>query len=98
MTAGEIAAIITALGLGAIIKDLATWVYRAITGREAKRRDDSQKAWQAYDREAGKRRKVERFAVQLETMLIRAECVDQNQIPPWPNYGDTGPTNLHQSP
>ncbi|MDJ1372767.1 hypothetical protein [Gulosibacter molinativorax] len=90
MTAGEIAAIITALGLGAIIKDISTWAYRAVTGREGKRRDDSQKAWDAFDRESKHRRIITSHAARLEIMLIRAPCVDEKDIPPWPSAGGTG--------
>lgn len=96
MTPAEITALVTALGGGIILRDGIGWLARSLTGREQKRRDDAQRAWEAYDGEAKRRRKVERFAVQLETMLIRADCVDQKEIPSWPASGQPGPNEVEK--
>lgn len=93
MSAGEIAALATALGAGAILKDLIGWLIRAVTGREGKRRDDTQKAWRYYDRAEKRRRVVEEHAHRLRRLLIEAPCVDPQNIPEWPATGQTGPTD-----
>lgn len=98
MTPAEITALITALGGGIILRDGAGWVIRKVTGRERQRRDDTEKAWSHYDKEAKQRRRVERHAAVLEMMLVRAPCVDHKDIPPWPATGHTGPTDTKGTP
>ena len=96
MTPAEITALVTALGGGVIIRDLGGWLFRSLTGRESRKRDDTQKAWGYYDRESRLRRKLERHAAVLELALIRAG-VPPDEIPPWPVTGHTGLTDLDKN-
>lgn len=96
MTPGEIAALITALFGGAIGRDVVVWVVRAISGREARRRSDADKAWAAYRRVKRKFHRMEDAYALARRMLHSAECVDPNQIPPWPEFEETGPIKTRE--
>jgi hypothetical protein len=50
-----------------------------------RRRDDLNKAWDAYDRERKWRRRIEDYTHQLRRMLIEAPCIDPVDLPPWPS-------------
>lgn len=93
MTPGEIGTLVgVALG-SPVLLQATTWLVRSLTGREAKRRDDAQKAWLYYDRAEKRRRVVEEHAHRLRRLLIEAPCVDMQDIPEWPASGQTGPTD-----
>lgn len=96
MTPGDIGTLVgVALG-SPLLLQATTWIVRSLTGREARKRDDAQKAWGYYDRESKLRRKFERHAAELELMLVRAPCVNREDIPAWPANGQTGSNEVEK--
>lgn len=94
--AQEIAIVLGAIGGGAFIREAVSAVWRAATGREGRRRADSDAGWRARDREATKRRKLQEYATHLRMELVAAG-VPMHELPPWPRSApDTGPTNTKE--
>jgi hypothetical protein len=89
VTVPEIAALITALGIGGILAKLADRIWGALTGRAKERRSEVDRAWARADDEARKRRVIEEHASRLTRRLIEAPCVDDKTIEPFPTYKET---------
>lgn len=86
MTPGEWGTLVgVALG-SPLILSAAQWIYRTLTGREARKKSDNLRLWEKW-------REMAKHAARLEMMLVRAPCVDDADIPPWPESAHpTGPT------
>ena len=91
------ATIAASLGLGGILLELTKRLLGKITNRGGNRRDEVDRAWQRADREAAKRRIAEEHASQLRRQLLAAECVNPDDIPPWPTYTPTDTTPKDKS-
>lgn len=86
MDGSQIVSLLIALGAGGILLELIKRLVDALSGRGRKRRDEVNRAWDHADEEARKRRISEEHASQVRRLLIEAPCVDNNDIPPYPNY------------
>lgn len=91
----EIAQFIGASGLGAVAAVLAPYAWRAVTGREQKRRDDAQKVWGiVQDLRAensglhSEVRRTKEHASLLRRLMLQADCINPDDIPPWPTPGN----------
>lgn len=82
--AQPVAAVITAMGGGAILLELVKRVLDRLSGRGRKRRDEVERAWARADSEAARRRRSDEHASLLRRMLLGAPCVDAASIPEWP--------------
>lgn len=70
-------------GIPKIVHGVYTWA----TGAKARKRDDADKAWNAADDANRKRRLIEVVAHDYLLMLRAADCVNNEDIPPWPSRG-----------
>ena len=87
MSLQDIAALAGGLGLGSVLTTLIPLIWRRLTGKEARRRSDAEKAWEQRDEQARRRRIVEEHAHVLRRKLIEADCIEPKDIPPWPYRG-----------
>lgn len=83
MDAGEIIALIGALGLGGILTTGAKAAVERLTGRA----DREQNAWVQRDHEATKRRILEESLHQHRTAWLEAG-LPFDELPPWPRMPD----------
>ena len=70
-------------GIPKLVHGLWTWR----SGAKTRKRDDADKAWRAYDEASRDRRRLEVVAHDYLLMLRAADCIDNEQIPPWPSRG-----------
>ena len=64
-------------------REIFTWGRGLLKGRTP-RRTELEKAWDAADEQARRRRVAEEHAARLKRLLIAAPCVDDSLIPPDP--------------
>ena len=90
MTSTELAALLAALGCGAILPQLIQGVIGWITGRQDVERrryqqiiEERDRAERDADREASMRRRISEHASYLRQLLIQSGYPSQN-IPEWP--------------
>lgn len=90
---GAIAALVSALGVGAILKDAVTSLLKWLSGmsaRENKRKGDivqeREEAVAIADNEAKNRRKLEEALAEMRRKAIAEWNVPQDQLPTWPEY------------
>ena len=93
MTAADIAALLVAGGVGAVVLELTKRIWDAISGRGKVRRDEIARAWaqadeqrQKRDDEATRRRIAEEHASQLRRLALEAPCIPNEDIPQYPTY------------
>lgn len=90
---GAIAALVSALGIGAILKDGITSLLKWLSGmsaRESKRKGDivqeREDAVALADQEAKNRRKLEEALAEMRRRAIYEWNIPQDQLPPFPEY------------
>ena len=98
MTAGEVAAILTSIGAGAVLLKLVELFWKWLGGRAGRERDvvqrerlraeEAQKRAEAADAEADvemrRRRKAQEYAARLRRHAIE-RGVEPSDLPPWPS-------------
>jgi len=83
---GEIAALVTALGVGSIITRLVDRLLERRSGRI----EQEQSAWEQRDAEARQRRRLEE-ALHQTRQLLHERGVDYDDMPEWPSRAGTSP-------
>lgn len=81
MDLGEIALLVTALGLGAILRDLMN---RVLDRRKGKL-EAEQSAWEQRDREASRRRRLQEALHETRTSWHQETGKRFEDMPPWPD-------------
>ena len=84
MDLGEIALLVTALGVGGILTRLVDQLLDRRKGRQAA----EQSAWEQRDKEARQRRRLEE-ALHATRYQLRDHGVAYEDMPPWPGRGST---------
>lgn len=92
MTWQDFVAVAGGLGVGSILTTVIPLLWRSLTGREARRKDDAERAWGVVrdlrNEIAGLHgdvRRTKEHASLLRRMLLEADCIKPEEIPPWPN-------------
>lgn len=91
MSAAEIAAILSAIGAGALLKEAIVWLFRWITGRAGARRTEVDRMATERNRSRRRERVLDDHIQHLRGLLYRAPCVDIDDIPPYPTEENNTP-------
>lgn len=83
-TAQWVAIAVAAL-TGGFARDIFAWL-RGLFKGAGHRRSELDRAWEKADDESRKRRIAEEHASQIRRLLIEAQCVENDTIPPFPTY------------